>query len=192
MYYRIIQYLLQKNANIDEFISTSQQNCYLDDCLTLSAKNLLNWNVSGIYHSKAEMSWVRFDFIQYSFFIEWISLFSENGNRDMINWKFEGSIDGSTFHTIYINNGEKLCTERLENGISCNGSQSKTYEIPSGLYKSIRMETTGVSSHNDYFFVLRGIEFIGWLDIPIIKSSCSPFIHFQLSIIFCFIILSLK
>ena len=181
---RIINYIRQRNLNVSEYIASSQKNCYHGNCEFEGSYRLLNWDEDSQYHSEPGYSWVKFDFIRYSFFIEYFSLLSSYSNRDMLYWKLEGSTDGYAFNVIYTNNGEMICPKRISGGIACDGSQSKTFAVTPGNYKSIRMETTGISSFGDNYFVLRGVEFLGRMNSPTIDSSCKSLNQINLFIFF--------
>ena len=168
--YRIIEYLKNKGKlKYYVFVSATSQHSTIS-----TPKNILDWDLSNIYHSQNEKyQSLRLDFPLSNVFIENFSI-KTAVNRDPYNWVFEGSYDGTVFTTLYENKAKKLCewgafdsvqtigcTENIVNNFNVNKQD---------YYKSFRIRQTGTDSNNENYLVFSALEIIG--KIHLLSFSC--------------------
>jgi hypothetical protein len=80
---------------------------------------------------------------------------SWNVHSYLISWRVEGSADGFDWELLdERQNGTSLCGKFAESQFACQHQ---------GVYSIIKLTMTGVDLSNQYWFLLSGIEFYGFI-----------------------------
>ena len=194
MVYRIIERLTKQNLLKSYIYVTSKTFLIVEtlDRYSFASSKLLDLDDSSYFHSdEGPNQSFRIDFINSHPYIEKIALKTAN-HRDPYHWKIEGSIDGSYFVDLVVND-DPLCEwgiiDVLWGGTGCVRIEEKEFEVEKGYYQSIRLTQTGKDSNNQSFLILTGIEFIGSISINKITKLSMNFRN-NFVLIYLFILMS--